>query len=367
MGRTAILQASANPVHIPLFVIATRLPPLAAAVLACACGPIVREAAFPARVDTVQPAALLGPYDGQVIDAETATPLADALVSASWGFSRGVGLRGPAGGALRESRTDADGRYRVAMLEDLPSGVSTAVSSFTLIVYKTGYAGWRSDRAATRQGWRPRRDFAQHGNRIQLRRLGADEPRAPQVAYLGVWGGPATIARAAAGDVAPAIVELDRPEPFADDAPVLQAARLLPPEDVRAETGYGGGFEARKLRDPPTTAGSDTHHLRAVDAPERFDVALRVWRPSSAALAEAQFERLLRTYPGAVERNDLGDRSFRAAEAEILAVGFFDRSRGVVGALTCGVGLCPDHEVALRLARRVTQRLAEIDREEPAP
>ena len=48
------------------------------------CGPIVSEAPFRSRPDTLAPAELLGPYSGQVLDADTEKPIEGALVSAAW-------------------------------------------------------------------------------------------------------------------------------------------------------------------------------------------------------------------------------------------------------------------------------------------
>ena len=41
--------------------------------------------------------------------------------------------------------TGADGRYKIPALDDLPTGGSTRVRRFTLIVYHRGHVGWRSD------------------------------------------------------------------------------------------------------------------------------------------------------------------------------------------------------------------------------
>ena len=68
--------------------------------LACrlaGCGPIVEQAPFAYRPDTMTPGDLLGPFDGIVVDAETDRPIAGALVAGSWAFERGIGLTGPAG------------------------------------------------------------------------------------------------------------------------------------------------------------------------------------------------------------------------------------------------------------------------------
>lgn len=327
------------------------------------CSPIVREPPFPIRPDTVQPGNLLGPYDGQVVDSETGQPLPHASVVASWRFTRGVGLRGPAGGHNFETQTNADGRYQIPLLTDLPSGLSTDVSAFTLFVATQGYKAYRSDREVAAHGLRPRRGFAQRNHRIELKRFAPDDSHADHLKYFGMWGGPATLTQAAVLEIAAAESERQRPTPV--PAQSLDATRWLTLDDVETITGYSGQFEVRKLREPPTTETSDTHHLRAVNQPERFDVALRAWH--IPARAEEQYDKLLRTYPGAIARDEMLDRSFRATEGELLALGLLDRSRGLVLALTCGVGLCPNHEVVLKLAARMLEHVAQDDSDEKTP
>ena len=58
------------------------------------CGPLVENAPFAVRPDTLQAGDLLGPFDGMVVDAETERPIATATVAGSWAFERGIGLRG---------------------------------------------------------------------------------------------------------------------------------------------------------------------------------------------------------------------------------------------------------------------------------
>ena len=66
------------------------------AALLSACGPVVENAPFSARPDTLRPGDLLGPFDGLVVDSETDRPLAGAAVSGAWAFERGIGLQGTA-------------------------------------------------------------------------------------------------------------------------------------------------------------------------------------------------------------------------------------------------------------------------------
>jgi hypothetical protein len=158
------------------------------------CGTIVAPSATPGRPDTVATADLLGPYEGQVLEAETGRPIAGAMVIGSFGFSRGVGLRAPAGAAVVTARTDADGRYRIVAPEPLPTGPSLRLDRFTLIVYRKGSTAYRSDRMLLSDRIEARRDFTQRGNVVRLGKL--DTGHARHLEFLGVWGGPASLARA---------------------------------------------------------------------------------------------------------------------------------------------------------------------------
>ncbi|HZS36835.1 MAG TPA: hypothetical protein VFF06_08415, partial [Polyangia bacterium] len=140
----------------------------AALLTACAlagCAPWVQTASFPIRPDTVEPGNLLGPFDGQVVDAVTGKPLADALVFASWGFEVGRGLIAPAGAWVATAETDGDGNYHVPRMASVP-GSRTRVERFTLIIYKRGYVGYRSDRRFDDLG--ARHDFSQLRNVVKL-------------------------------------------------------------------------------------------------------------------------------------------------------------------------------------------------------
>src|SRR5258708_3861234 len=113
--------------------------------LVSGCAAQVAEAPFFARSDTVMPGALVGPFDGRVIDAQSGKPVAGALVYADWGFEVGRGRVAPAGAATHTVETNVDGRYHIDPLAERPSG-QRRVARFTLIVYKRGYVAYRSDR-----------------------------------------------------------------------------------------------------------------------------------------------------------------------------------------------------------------------------
>jgi len=170
--------------------------PLAA--LVAGCGTIVSSTETPSRPDTITRANLLGPYEGRVIEAGSDKPLAKALVVGSFGYSRGVGLRAPAGASVVETETDADGRYRVEAPATLPTGPSVRLDRFTLIVYARGFVAYRSDRDIDGDQVRFRRDFTQSGNVVRLLKMTPALSHAGHLEFLGVWGGPPRLSRALA-------------------------------------------------------------------------------------------------------------------------------------------------------------------------
>jgi hypothetical protein len=333
--------------------------------LATGCGPIVEQAAFSYRPDTMTPGDLLGPFDGMVVDAETDRPIGGAVVAGSWAFERGVGLTGPAGAYEVVTETGADGRYRLPGLEQLPSGPSMRVRRFTLIVYQRGYVGWRSD------GKFPegilRRDFSQRGNRVRLEkwREGLVHHR-----HLMFLGGGAAIRTAAQAEVQAAVMELEGKQPIevagaaagteaAGPKRPLDASVLLSEDELRGVTGYPGVFELGKLKDLPTTEFYDSLHFKARGQPETSDVGLRLWRLGAAG-AEAQYNKLLGQLPGATRADEVGDASLRARTPAVLGIAFLSRDRGTVVSLSCGVKQCTEPAMMLRLAKLIESHLGEL-------
>jgi hypothetical protein len=259
----------------------------------------------------------------------------------------------------REFETDADGAYAVPRLLDMPGGLSTRVTSFTLFVYKRGYVGYRSDRFFS-DGAR-RTDFAQRGNRVRLERFGDEMSHARHLAFIV---GPQAVRKAAAWEVELASAELEgsrkpgrrAPESVALPPPLLDIWPLLRESDVRQVTSYKGDFEEVRLTDLARTNFYDSHHFKAVGQPEKYDVALRVWRLPKPE-AEAQYKKLLDTLPEAKEQNEIATKSLRAGTEQILAIAWYDEPRGVVAQLTCGTAQCTDPGAALKLARIVEDRL----------
>jgi hypothetical protein len=337
------------------------------------CGPLVEKAPFPVRPDSVRPADLLGPYDGIVVDADSERPVSGALVAASWAFERGVGFQAPLASEEVVTETGADGRYQIARLGSLPTGLSTRVRRFTIIIYHRGHVGWRSDwRFPNRQS---RKDFSQRGNRVRLDKW---QPSFQHAEHLMFLGGGARVRAAAAWETQPAALELEgggreqrasaagggraidvggRPA-----AASLDISRLLTADEIRGVTGYVGKFEDGKLSDLPTTEFYDSRHFKALGKPESYDVGLRVWRLGSAA-AEVQYGKLLSELPGAKAADELGDASLRARSGPVQGLAFLVRDRGIVVSLTCGFAQCTEPVMLLRLSKLVESRLVDLPAE----
>lgn len=337
--------------------------------LVTSCAPVVGDAPFVARPDTLRSGDLRGPFDGIVVDAETERPLPGAIVFGSWGFERGEGLEGPAGAVSAHVETSADGRYRLSIPNDLP-GDGARLRRFTLVVYLRGYAGWRSDFHFP--SGEPRHDFAQRGNRVRLARWQTAYSRYRHLVFLG--GG--TAIRSAAGwEAQLASLELEGRAPVAaaptagavagTAAPVLlDVAPLLSVAEIRGVTGYAGEFAVSKLPGRPTTDVYDSIHFKAEGRPESYDVGLRVWALGTDA-AEAQFRQLLTELPEAVATDELGDASLRAKGGGVLGFAFLLRERGVVMQLSCGVAQCTETSMILRMAKLADSHLPEVRLPEP--
>ena len=335
------------------------------AALVSSCGPVVENAPFSARPDTLRPGDLLGPFDGLVVDGETDHPLAGVVVAGAWAFERGIGLQGPAAALEAVAETGADGRYRLKIPEDLPRGDGVRLRRFTLIAYRRGYVAWRSD--SIFPTGEPRTDFAQRGTRVHLEKWQSSMSHFRHLAFLG--GGPA-IRAAAAWEVQPAGLELDGASPASASERPAEAARvgssaaldispLLSEDEVRGVTGYAGKFEVGKLADRATSDVYDSRHFKASDKPETHDVGLRVWAIGSDA-AEAQFRKLLGYLPNAVATEEMGDASLRARGGDVTGFAFLLREKGVVMQLSCGLAQCSEPSMILRLAKLAESHLPEV-------
>src|SRR5262249_4923129 len=140
--------------------------------------------------------------------------------------------------------------------------------------------------------------------------------------------------------------------PFA----ALDVWPLLGVDDVRAVTGYKGDIEQTRLADLPRTSFYDSHHFKAVGKSQAFDVALRPlgMRPSEAL---AQYQKLRDTLPDAKPSDEIGTRSLRAMQGEILGLVWYDEPHAVVAQVSCGKSQCPDYPTLRKLAELVEQRL----------
>jgi hypothetical protein len=327
------------------------------------CGPIIERAPFPARPDSVRPADLLGPYDGKVMDADSERPVAGAMVAASWAFERGIGVGGPLDAEEFVTQTGADGRYDIPRLSRLPTGLSSRVRRFTIIVYRRGYVAWRSDRRFP--GRQARRDFSQRSNLVRLEHW---QPTFAHGQHLLFLGGGSKIRLAAAWEAQQAGLELEGETPgrTGDTGPsvrgpvaLLDVSGLLTDDEIRGVTGYVGTFDKGKLADLPTTEFYDSQHFKAKGQPEDHDVGLRVWRLGAAA-AEVQYGKLQRDLPKSSSTEEIGDASFRAQAGKIQGLVFLVRERGVVVSLTCGASQCGDAGQIVRLGKLVESRLPDL-------
>ncbi len=338
-----------------------------AACVAVGCGPTVARAPFSVRPDTLEPGDLLGPFDGTVIEAETERPIASATVVGTWAFERGLGLVGPAGFRETAVETSADGRYRIPRPRDVPTGSSMRLRRFTLVVYRRGYVGYRSDFKFGSGD--QRHDFSQRGNKVRLEKW---QPTMEHRRHLAFLGGGTAISQASLWEAQPASLEHEGKRPTTAvvkeraEGPVttarqmLDASPLLSAEEVRGVTGFAGDFVVGRLPDRVRSDVYDSRHFKAKDkTTEAFDVAVRVWSASPAG-AEAQLARLRDELPAATATEEIGDRSLRARGGEVHGLAFLLRDRGLVIQISCGTSQCTEPGMILRLAKLVESHVTDL-------
>lgn len=328
----------------------------------------MRVPSFPERSKSVARGSALGPFAGQVVDADSRIPIAGAVISASWHFQRGVGNSAPETSRMLETTTDVDGRYRVPSLRDLPPGMSTRLSGLSVVVYKKGYAAFRHDRSFTAGGAR-HSNFAQLDALVPLSRWSPELSRARHLLFIG--GTPA-LREASAWEVLAAAAELDGKGKttglITEGAPLssqssgtpfmLDATKLLTSDELRAITGYTGAFKVGRLKEPRSDV-QDSLHFRADGRPERYDVAIRVWRVGGDKIT-SRYEDLLNALPGSKQNDTVGDRSFTVVQGEILGLGLMDRSNSTVILLTCGRGQCVKDEMLGALGKKISEHLHRL-------
>jgi len=144
-------------------------------------GPVAK-APFSRRVGSGQPGSLIGPFDGQVLDQSTGSPISSVLVIGTWTFQENNSLSVPESSHTATAITSSDGTYA---LPSLPSGRQFAglLRRFTLVAYKAGFVGYRSDLHFSDR--LVRRDFVQHGNVIRLDRFPQNESHVRHLVFLG--------------------------------------------------------------------------------------------------------------------------------------------------------------------------------------
>lgn len=334
-----------------------RVALVAAVLVAAACSPVVRPAGFAGARDRVTDVTLEGPFDGQVVDETTAEPIQGATVVGVWSFDHGDGLQAPSGSEVVEIKTDQAGRYRIPTApRHARRGAVSRLVSFQLIVYKRGYVGYRSDRHLD---GRPRSDFAQRHNRVQLRKWRDTDSHAQHLVFLAP---PRSVARLAAWEREAANIDLYRelggeaagPAPTTEPTPgttlqLLDARPVLTPEEVRKRTGFTDAFEVKELGDLARTHFYHGVHLQAVDRDEVWDVALRVWKDPPGGL-QPVVETFQATLPGVEPTGEITPETWVYDSDDVRAVGFLDRERNVGVLLTCGGMQCVDIETAIILA-----------------
>lgn len=337
----------------------------AAALLTCACAwsgcatPRLSPASFPARADTTEPGTLLGPFDGQVMDGGSTHPIAGAIVWVSYAFCRGDRVCTPAGTYVWSGETDTDGRYSVPVLEHFPGAVR--LDRVTLIVYKRGYIGYRSDRYF--EGGLPRHDFAQRHNEVRLERFAEGISHAEHLAFLGGSGALRAALRSEALQVSVETSGTGTSVPF-------DASELLSIEEIRQATGSTDDFTTERLPDRPRTARYDSLHFKSNTRGEEGDVAMRVFLYDTPAEAEKDYEDFAPSLPNAKAVDPvpegLGQRLALAKDGEgdrtIYGLISLDRAQHAVLLLTCGVALCDDPLDIQAIAKKALSRLPRTGR-----
>jgi hypothetical protein len=282
----------------------------------------VARAPFRLRSDTTVWGSLLGPFDGTVLEASTGSPVAGALVIGTWAFEDEGALPVPAGAYSTSAVTGADGSYSLPSLP-LRERRLSLLRRFTLLVYKAGYVGYRSDYRS--DDGTPRQDFAQLANKVRLDRLGTGESRLRNLVFLG---GGSWVQRAAQADVIQAALELAELQPDRAKVPVKEspkesltdragspsqagrtagmagapslAAQLLTLTDVEqlAAQKEARVYEANVaperslVLNPPLALKYSGVHYHASDRPESHDILLRAYRLPSGRDAETLWKKL---------------------------------------------------------------------------
>lgn len=349
---------------------------LTLATCALACAPIVRPAPFKGARTQVTDTSLLGPFDGQIVDAATGEPVQDAVVVGVWSYDRGDGFIGPHGSESISVHTDEAGRYRIGRAPLKQRGASLRLVSFHLLVYKRGYASYRSD--ALLEGG-ARRDFTSRHNRIEL---GKWRERDSHAAHLLFLAPPREVTRVADWEQREANLDLYRalggqvggetvsPGPGDDtggEEPVdrsdlwLEASSIIYPEDVAMRTGFDGDFEIEDLGDFPRSSFYHGVLFRAVELEQEYDFSFRVWHQPANGLDEV-VEIFRDNLP--VEVSDEVTTEtwvYEEPETQFRGVAFVDRDTQTGVLVSCGPAQCIDIDTAIILAKTIADHLDRLD------
>jgi hypothetical protein len=297
----------------------------------------VRPSTFVGARDQVTDATLIGPFDGQVVDAATSEPIADAIVVGVWAYDRGDGFIGP---------------------------------PFHVVVYKRGFLGYRSD--ALYEGG-ARADFTVRHNRVELRKWRETDSHAEHLLFLA---SPRPLRKGTTWEQDLANVDLFRKlggagDIVAEQAPVqrtaewLDASALLSPDEVRLRTGYPDNFQIGDITDLERKSFYHGVHFQAVGREETWDIAYRVWKVPPGGL-DPVIATIQETMGQVQSTGEITPETWTLATAEVQAVAFVDRDAQVGVMLSCGSQQCNDIDTAIILAKTIYRNLDRL-RTIPAP
>ena len=348
-----------------------------------ACGTVPAKAPFAYVPSSMKRGSLKGPFSGRVVDAGSKKPVSNAVVYASWGYSRGVGVKSPTGYLEYRVTTDEDGRFTIPAVDEIQEGypMETKVqggyvlvpgkggsgsgkgrlTTFRIVVYKKGYVAYRSDRVfATGE---PRLNFAQHNNRVLLERWTPEMSHLRHVRFIGAVD---RLGKVALWELQAAQAEMegraDSPEsPDKEETlTLLDASELFEIEDLPQMLGVEEeDYTVKRLKAVPRSKNSDSKHFKAIKKPESHDLAYRIWKVSPNRISR-RYRRLLATYPNTRPVDQIGDRSFEASSKGILAHVFLDKKSGVLVSVTCGVDLCKTQSNVLKVTKTIHRRLNRL-------
>jgi hypothetical protein len=348
---------------------------LVGALTLSACAPVVRPASFVGARDQVTDVSLLGPFDGQIVDANTGEPIREAVVVGVWSYDRGDGFIAPYGSETVSVATDEAGRYRIAGPKLTVRGTSVRLVDFHLVVYRRGYQAYRSDALIDGE---KRHDFSVRHNRIELRKWRESDSHADHLLFLSP---PPEIAKVSRWERAQANLELyerlggqqavglpgfdvpgeisQHPEESEEEL-WLDARKLLPPEEVRLRTGDTEAFVIQDLFDLERTSYYHGVHLQASGRGEDYDVAFRVWLDPPDGL-DPVIDTFEVTLPDVPVTTEVTAETWVLDDETVRAVAFIDREFKTGVLLTCGAKQCADIDTAIILAKFIAGRLGELE------